>query len=492
MSGDVFIGLDCGSTHLKLVAFERAHGAQLAVSNFSLPWQRNASGACELDAKLLSSLVVKGLIAVVEQLGEKSLQVAGITCVGHGGGLYTVDRQGAVINDHVVSSTDQRANPLLNELDTKLQEALKIKVGCGSWAGQPTMIAKSIVKNEGAQLAEGQTLFFAKDFISKILTGETATDYTDATTAGLLATETGLPEEMAFSVVDLKPWSASSLAKIKSSGDPLGSLLPSISLETGLPTHVPVFMGAIDLYAGMLGVGATSEGDAAAVFGTWCVNAVVAPEGCSIPGGHPGVSNIVLLNADLARLYMNNTAASMANISWLANTLGFEDSATTVGIAFTSPSGANGLRFIPHINGGPGGMGAQFIGLRTHHTKADLARAVLEAVVALHARNMMQLQQSGLNMRRLFAIGGGSSDNRLVEMLAAMTGMEICTPGKDESGARGAAILAAKTLGLDWKGLVAQHHTVSATEESINFYKQFLMEFNAAMDKFSNIAVAKN
>jgi L-xylulokinase len=492
MSGVVFIGLDCGSTSLKLAAFDLVNGSQLAFSNFVLPWQRKASGACELDSTLLNGLVVQGLADIVQQLGDRANQVAGITCVGHGGGFYAIDRHGAVVNGHVVSSTDQRSNSLLNELDPRRQEELKAKVGCGSWAGQPTMIAKSIAREEGAQLSTGQVLFFAKDYITKLLTGQTTTDYTDATTAGLLATGTGLPEDMAFSVVGLEPWSSSTLARLRSSGEKLGEVLTSISLVTGLPKHVPVFMGAIDLYAGMLGVGATSAGDAAAVFGTWCVNAVVGPEGCSISGNTPGVSNVVLLNAELARLYMNNTAASMANISWLANTLSFADSATAVNVAFESPAGANGLRYIPHINGGPGGMGAQFIGLRAYHTRPDLARAVLEAVVALHARNLMQLQRCGLTIERLFAIGGGSSDIRLVEMLAAMTGFGICTPGIDETGARGAAILAARTLGLEWRGLVARHRTVSATEASTNFYKHFLSEFNTVMDKSSGITEAKN
>lgn len=492
MSGDVFIGLDCGSTSLKLAAFDLAKGSQLAFSNCLLPWQRKASGACEIDSTLLNGLVIQGLISVVQQLGIRANQVAGITCVGHGGGFYAIDRRGSVVNANAVSSTDQRANSLLSELEPKLQEELQAKVGCGSWAGQPTMIAMALARNEGAQLSEGQVLFFAKDYISRLLTGETATDYTDATTAGLLETETGSPEDLAFSVAGLRPWSSSTLAPLKSCGDRVGTLLPSISQDLGLPEGVPVFMGAIDLYAGMLGVGATSAGDAAAVFGTWCVNAVVASEGCSIKGGTTGVSNVVLLNAQLDRLYMNNTAASMANISWLANTLGFVDSASAVNAAFESPAGANGLRYIPHINGGPGGVGAQFIGLRAYHSRPDLARAVLEAVVALHARNLMQLKRCGLNIGRLFAIGGGSSDSRLVEMLAAMTGLGICTPGTDESGARGAAILAARALGLDWQGLIARYLTVLATEASTNFYKQFMSEFNTVMDKSSGITEANN
>ena len=373
----IYIGLDLGSTSLKIAAFEGSSGAVLAQASAAIPWQRASTGACQVPGSVLRQLVTGLLGQVSHQLGARAANVAAIACVGHGGGLYVVDAEGALQDDFAVSSTDQRATQITNALAQREAQHLFNTVGSGPWSGQPSMIAADIARLKPDAFQHASTLFFAKDFVAMVLSGERATDYSDASTAGLLNSTTRCPSELAFEVANIPQWRPGLLARLQDSGSPLGQLLPSLATQTGLPASIPIAMGSIDLYGAMAGVGATQAGDVAAVLGTWCVNAAIGPSDGSIAtllnAAAAGISNVVLLDSKKSVMYMNNSAAAMANTTWLASTL--QHSAThLLDAAFSSEPGAHGLRYIPFINGG-GDASAGFLGLRAFHTPADMARA---------------------------------------------------------------------------------------------------------------------
>ena len=491
MSSTLLIGLDLGSTGLKVAVFRAEDGAVLAQTGLLVPWQRNATGACEVPEAVLDQLIQSVLQPLTAHLGAQVRNVQAITCAGHGGGLYVVTGQGALATGMAVSSTDQRAAAIAQRLHSHSAARLAGGLGCSAWAGQPTMIAAHIAQTTPAALASTRTLFFAKDYLAWRLCGEIATDYSDATTAGLLDSATGQPAALAFAVSEVPGWSADTLAPLRNSGQRLGHVLPAMATRMGLPEGLPVVMGAIDLFAAMTGAGCTQPGDTAAVFGTWCVNATIAQptQGgkASFDLPRPGISNAVLLNAGLSRMYMHNGASSMANLAWLADTVFGGEREALLKAAFSAPPGANGLRFIPFINGGEGNASAGFVGLRACHTRADMARAVIEAIVALHAKNLNALRAAGLPRTRLFALGGGAADVRIPELLATMLNEPVHTPGADETGARGAAIFAAQALGLPTEVLLAHCHVVQPLAEARTFYQGFLAEFDVLLAQLAPV-----
>lgn len=494
MSSHIYIGLDLGSTSLKVAAFEGTTGTALSQAGAAIPWQRTASGACQVPASVLRQLAIDALKQVSQQLGDRCVDVAAIACVGHGGGLYVVDSEGALQNDFAVSSTDQRATLTANALAQREANRLFKTVGCGPWSGQPAMIAADIFRHNPSAFQRASTLFFAKDYMAMLLSGKRATDYSDASTAGLLDSTTRLPSALAFAVADVPQWQPDLLARLQESGSPLGELLPDIAASTGLPSSTPIAMGAIDLYGAMTGVGATRPGDVTAVLGTWCVNAAVGPSDGSIAAflqqAASGISNVVLLDASASVMYMNNSAAGMANTTWFAGALQ-QDSAHMLDAAFSSAPGANGLRYIPFINGG-GDASAGFLGLRAFHTPADMARAVVEGVIALHAKSLNALAASGLPRNRLFALGGGAGDERLSTLLATMLGCTVYTPGVDESGARGAAMFAASSVGHASAALQAPLKQVSPLADLRNFYGNYLTSFEALLADMTPIFARLN
>lgn len=474
----VYVGIDLGSTSLKIAAFDAVNGEVMAQAGASVPWERCSLGTCQVPGEKLRKIFFSLLAEVSAALSIRGCEVAAIACVGHGGGLYLVDEKGVLQDDFAVSSTDQRAKEISSELSASGGVKLFETVGCNAWSGQPVLIARHIFKPK-SPASVPNTLFFAKDYLSMLLTGVRVTDYSDASTAGLLNRNTREPAELAFVVGQSPILHKALLPALKTSGDHFGYLLPDIACSIGLPPGIPVAVGAIDLFGAMTGVGAVKEGDMAAVFGTWCVNAAIGPasgEAVKLFGANAkGVSNIVLLDSAESTMYMNNSAASMANTTWFAGITGLGVPAL-LDQAFCGVPGANGLRYLPYINGGPMN-GAMFVGLRASHSQIDMARAVVEGVVALHVLSLRGLEAVGIKRKRLFALGGGGADKRLTSLLATMCETTVLTPGKDESGARGAAMFAARSIGQSDIALVANVHSVFPEVDSQEFYCAFLKAY---------------
>ncbi len=452
MNTQLFIGIDMGSTGLKAVAFDSGSGATLASAGSALPFFRLADGGCELSGDAIEQALMDALRAVAAQLGERCKDVRALCCTGHGAGLYALDRDLRLLRGRAVASTDQRAGARARALAVRHGPELFDEVGCPPWAGQPTLLAAELLGHDAVQRGALHRLAFAKDYLALLLTGELATDASDLGTAGLLSLQTGAPSRLAFEAAGLADLGPAILPLRLPPGAVIGHLLPERAARTGLPAHLPVATGTIDVLASLAAVGADRSGQAVAVLGTWCVNAVM---GRALEP-KPAVGAIVHVGHDPEhgagrRLYLDNSPSSMANISWLARVLGFASPAEAVDCAMTVPLGANGLRFLPFINGGgaPEGATAGFIGLKAHHDRAHMARAVVDAVAALHARHLARLASFGLGVPgRVAALGGGARDSRLVRLIATFLGHPVQRCGDDESGARGAAGYAARSQGL--------------------------------------------
>jgi L-xylulokinase len=486
MKPNILIGVDMGSSSLKALALEAASGRTVALSRMPLPHDRLAGGGCEVGAPAIRAALTHVLSDIARQLGPRTAEVRAMACTGHGAGLYALDADGQLVGGCAVASTDQRADARARALAASRGAQLFEEVGCSPWPGQPTVIAAELLGADAVQRGELRRLLFAKDYLGFLLTGEIATDASDASTAGLVSLATGNWSQAAFGASGIAELGAHAFGPIVPSGTVIGKLRPSEAALCGLPAGIPVAMGAIDLLASMMAIGAEARGRAVSVFGTWCVNAVVGP----VLEPKPAVAAIVNFGRTDERLYMENSPSSMANIAWLAGVLALPDSRAVVDLAMTVPLGAGGLRFLPFVNGG-GGVTAGFVGLKSHHTRAEMARAVVDAVVALHARHTARLAAAGLAVGETTVLGGGASDARLVRLLAAFLGRSVERCADDETGARGAAIYAAMSQGLDDAGqgspLLAPCEVVEPYARDASAHADFNAGFNELIDSMSPV-----
>jgi L-xylulokinase len=482
MSTDIYIGVDMGSTGLKAVAFEAGSGATLASAGQTLPYERQPGGGCELAAEAIDAALVQALQAVSGQLGRRVGDVRALCCTGHGAGLYALGADDRLLRGRAVASTDQRAGARARALAGRTGDALYAEVGCAPWAGQPTMIAAELLGCGELQPGTIRRLLFAKDYLGLLLTGEIATDASDVSTAGLLSLRTGAWSARAFEAAGLADLAGHAPAPIVESGSVIGTLRAARAAACGLPAGLPVAAGTIDLLASLTAVDADRRGEAVAVLGTWCVNAVVGPTRETLPR----VGAVVNFGVPQRRLYLENSPSSMANVAWLARALQFPSAAAVVDAAMSVPLGAGGLRFLPFVNGG-GGASAGFVGLKAQHGRDHMARAVVDALVALHARHLRQLASCGLGLPGLVAaLGGGARDARVVRLLASFLAHPVERCGDDETGARGAAACAAASQGLrEPQALPAPREIVEPTPDPAGEHADFCAAFDELLQRLA-------
>ncbi len=482
MKTQLLIGIDLGSSSLKALALEAASGHTVALSRMPLQHDRLPGGGCEVGEPMLRSALSAVLRDVAHQLGRRVADVRAIGCTGHGAGLYGLDARGELAGGRAVASTDQRAGARAQSLAASHGPLLLADVGCQPWPGQPTVIAAELLGSDAMRSGALQRLMFAKDYVGFLLTGQIATDASDASTAGLLSVASGEWSPLAFSAPGIAGLGPQAFGPLVRSGEVIGTLQPSAASVHGLPAGIPVAMGAIDLLAAMTAVRAEERGRAVSVLGTWCVNAVIGP----VLEPRPEVASTVNFGPRDRRLYMENSPSSMANIAWLAGVLGLPDARAVVDLAMSVPLGAGGLRFLPFVNGG-GGVTAGFVGLKSHHTRGDMARAVVDAVAALHARHTARLAAGGLPVSASTVLGGGASDTRLVRLLAGLLGHPVERCADDETGARGAAIYAARSQGIDPHPLHANCDTVEPDASQARAHADFNASFNELIATMSPV-----
>ena len=118
------------------------------------------------------------------------------------------------------------------------------------------------------------------------------------------------------------------------------------------------------------------------------------------------------------------------------------------------PAGCGGLVAVPSLNGEAGPfmptMRAGFLGLRSDHTRAHMTRAVLEGISQiLKVRKDLIEKNSGMKIKAVNVVGGGSKSSCWMQILADMLDCEVRVPaGAKYAGALGAAYCAMAGLGV--------------------------------------------
>jgi xylulokinase len=137
-------------------------------------------------------------------------------------------------------------------------------------------------------------------------------------------------------------------------------------------------------------------------------------------------------------------------------------------LAGTAPAGSDGLLFLPYLTGertphaDPDARGV-FFGLSLRHTKAHMARAVLEGVTFSLRECLDLLCGLGQSCTRVRVSGGGSRSAFWRQMMADVFGTEIVEVNVTQGAAYGAALLAGVGTGVYANEAQACERTVHET-----------------------------
>ena len=122
-------------------------------------------------------------------------------------------------------------------------------------------------------------------------------------------------------------------------------------------------------------------------------------------------------------------------------------------LAASSPVGARGIVVLPYFSGertpllDPDAKGLIF-GLGLNHTRVDVYRAILESIGFGIRHNLEEMKKEGASPRRVLAVGGGTLNPVLMQIVSDIAGIEQHIPEQQIGACYGDAFLAGVGVGV--------------------------------------------
>ena len=391
---------------------------------------------------------------VLGQSGARGEDISGIGLSGQMHGLVLLDSNHDVIRPAIIWC-DQRSQNQVDWINARVgRERVVQAIANPVLTGFTAPKLLWVRDHDPASFGRARKVLLPKDYIRFCLTGEFASEVSDASGTAL------------FDVVNRR-WSSAMveglgldqeiLPHVVESPEVTGRVSPHAAALTGLKAGTPVVGGAGDQAASAVGNGIVEAGIVSCTIGTSGVVFAHMEKVAYDPAGRvhtfchaaPGKWHV-----------MGVTQGAGLSLQWFRNNLARDvmgqqadpyDLLTAE--AARAPLGCDGLFWLPYLMGertphldatARGG----WIGLTAKHTRADLARAVLEGVSYSLKDCLEIIEELGITVKAVRASGGGARSPFWRQMLADVFDKPIATLETQEGSAYGVALLAMVGTGL--------------------------------------------
>jgi L-xylulokinase len=414
------------------------------------------AGWTERDPDGMWRAACEGIRTLLERTGTSPGDIAAVTAVGYGAGLYFVDDDGRVVRPGI-GSTDTRSSEtialweqtgLKSELESAIQQAV--------WAGQSLPILGWFGQHHPDVLKRTRHLLLCKDFLRLRLCGDISTDPTDAGCAGFADVSKGCYAKDAFIAAGLEDC-IEKLPEIGASTDIAGYVTAEAAAQTGLLEGTPVCRGVYDVVACSLASGLTRADELGVVAGTFSINSRLHTIPCLDP--LPTLQVAYPLEGKYLATMAGATSAS--NLEWVCSTLlaAEADVARRNGrsiyevcsdLVESAIDRDCGILFFPYVFGGPSGAPAGLLGVQAGSQLPDVLRAVFEGIVFAHCQDIgYLLGEAGTDgIRRALLSGGPSKSPVWSQIFCDALNMPLVVANGSEFGAKGGAMCASVAVGL--------------------------------------------
>ena len=348
-----------------------------------------------------ASLAIQGAL---KQAGVSGSDIKGVGLSGQMHGLTMLDKDDQVIRPALIWC-DQRSQNQVDWInDTVGRERV---VEC---TANPVLTGFTLPKllwvrdNEPAQFDRLRKMLLPKDYVRFRLTGDYATEVSDASGTSELAAH-----------------------------------------ATGLQAGTPVVGGGGDQAASAVGNGVVEPGFVSCTLGTSGVVFAHMEKVAYDPSGRvhtfchavPGKWHV-----------MGVTQGAGLSLQWFRRELapGVEYDALMAEAA-ESPAGAQGLYWLPYLMGErtphlDAAARGGWMGLTARHQRADLIRSLVEGVCYSQRDCLDIIEELGVPVKSVRASGGGAKSPFWRQLLADVLGKRVVTLETQEGSAFGAALLA--------------------------------------------------
>ena len=312
--------------------------------------------------------------------------------------------------------------------------------------------------HEPAIFERSRYLLLPGSYMAYRLTGETAVDYSNASSTLLLDVKQKAWSQRMLRLTGLDE---QRLGHVSGATSVLGPLTKTAAERLGLTTKTVVAVGSGDEHAACVGAGVTGSSIVCDINGT-------AEPVCAV--AHlPVFDEEGLLETHChadpeAWLIENPGFVSGGSYRWFLDALAPHERAEAArrGIspydllnaeAEQAPVAAEGLIFLPCLSGAMtptwnADARGVFFGLSLAHGRGHMVRAILEGTAYGLRDNVDRMQEIGLHPLEIRAVAGGARGRLWLQIKADATGKPVSVPRELETTALGAAMLAGVAGGL--------------------------------------------
>ena len=437
----LYVGIDLGTSAVKLLLMDGAGKIQKIVSR-EYPLYFPHPGWSEQKPEDWYAQTMDGMKELLSECDRS--QVAGISFGGQMHGLVILDENDEVIRPAILwndGRTTEECDYLNHEIGKETLSKYTANISFTGFTAPKILWVKN---KEPENFARIRKIMLPKDYIAYKLSGVHCTDVSDA--SGMLIFDVknrcwskemceicGIREDM--------------LARVFESYEAVGTILPEVAAELGIPETVKIVAGAGDNAAAAVGTGTVGDGMCNISLGTsgtvfissknFGVDKNNALHAFAHADGHYHLMGCML-------------SAASCNKWWMDEIIGTKDYAAEQ--KEITKLGENHVYFLPYLMGersphnNPNARGT-FIGMTMDTTRADMTQAVLEGV-AFALRDSFEVAKSlGIQIERTKICGGGAKSPLWKKMIANILNIKVDVIESEEGPALGGAMLAAVACG---------------------------------------------
>ncbi|MDR0610660.1 MAG: xylulokinase [Planctomycetaceae bacterium] len=452
-----FLGIDIGTSGAKTLAIDPT-GKILASDLQEYPCYTPKPLWSEQNPDDWWNATVKTVRNVLKKTRLKPADIKAIGLSGQMHGSVFLDKKDNVIRPAILWN-DQRTVAECREIEISAggRETLVQLVANPALTGFTAPKILWLRNNEPKHFEKLHKVLLPKDEIRRRLTGEYATEVSDASGMLLLDIANRNWSTQLLSALQLD---RDLFGRVYESEDVTGQLTPIAAKQLGLTTNCLVVGGAGDCAAGAIGNGIVNEGVLSTSIGTSGVMFVYSNEMKIDPLGRVHT----FCHAVRGKWHlMGVNLSSGGSLQWFRNALCQEllekakkkkadvyDWLTAE--AEKTPPGSEGLYFLPYLSGertphaDPFARGC-FVGLTLLHGRGHLVRSIMEGVTYSMRDSLEIFQGLDIPVKQIRASGGGSKSPLWRQIQADVFGQRVVTINSEEGPAFGVALLAAVGTG---------------------------------------------
>lgn len=432
-----YIGIDIGTSSVKVLAIDEAGKIVKTVSReypisypFPLWSEQNPNDWWEQ-----SKLALKDILEYIDKDKVKSIGFS-----GQMHGLVILDSEDKVIRPAILwndQRTESECRFLNNDIGKDKLLSWTANIALNGFTAPKVLWVK---QNEPENFKKIAKICLPKDYIAYKLSGEFATDYSDASGTLYLDVKNKKWSDDMMNILDIDE---NKLPKLYDSFSAIGTIKKDIATELGLPADVKIVIGGGDQAVAAVGGGivenhhcSISLGTSGAVFAT-SDEFVMEDEG----------KLHVFCDARGKYHVMGVTLSAAASLKWYVEDFLKASSYDEVLTEVEKSDINENVYYLPYLSGertphNDPDAKATFLGMTVRHERKDMTRALLEGV-CYSLRDCYELMHEvGINPKEIIINGGGAKNDFWCQMLADVLHTKIKKLDINEGPALGAAILA--------------------------------------------------